>query len=69
VRKLSKRSNYLEEKIQEFVYDKPPLTQSIVLKTFELVQERNLSVEALAKIADREIDRLLRATERGGDAQ
>jgi hypothetical protein len=60
-------NNYLVEKIKEFVQDKDEFTKSLIVKTFELVQERNLSVEALAKIVDREIDRMLRSSQKGED--
>ncbi len=64
---LNKNNNYLVEKIKEFVQDKDEFTKSLILKTFELVQERNLSVEALAKKVDREIDRMLRSSQKGED--
>jgi hypothetical protein len=60
-------NNYLVEKIKEFVQDKDEFTKSLIIKTFELVQERNLSVEALAKKVDREIDRMLRSSQKGED--
>ncbi|MGG1558228.1 MULTISPECIES: hypothetical protein [Anoxybacillaceae] len=64
---MNKNNNYLVEKIKEFVQDKDEFTKSLILKTFELVQERNLSVEALAKKVDREIDRMLRSSQKGED--
>jgi len=64
---LNKNNNYLVEKIKEFVQDKDEFTKSLIVKTFELVQERNLSVEALAKKVDREIDRMLRSSQKGED--
>ncbi|REK60070.1 MAG: hypothetical protein C6P36_00650 [Geobacillus sp.] len=64
---MNKNNNYLVEKIKEFVQDKDEFTKSLIVKTFELVQERNLSVEALAKKVDREIDRMLRSSQKGED--
>ncbi|WP_273380363.1 hypothetical protein [Symbiobacterium thermophilum] len=64
---LNKNNNYLVEKIKEFVQDKDEFTKSLIVKTFELVQERDLSVEALAKKVDREIDRMLRSSQKGED--
>lgn len=64
---LNKNNNYLVEKIKKFVQDKDEFTKSLIVKTFELVQERDLSVEALAKKVDREIDRMLRSSQKGED--
>ncbi|BDG32560.1 hypothetical protein [Parageobacillus thermoglucosidasius] len=64
---MNKNNNYLVEKIKEFVQDKDEFTKSLIVKTFELVQERDLSVEALAKKVDREIDRMLRSSQKGED--
>ncbi|WP_280559793.1 hypothetical protein [Priestia megaterium] len=61
-----KNQQYLNEKVQEFVETLEPNTQTILLKTIEIVEQRNLSVETLAKKVDRQVDRILKDSQKGG---
>ncbi|MBU8852460.1 hypothetical protein BGM24_10780 [Bacillus sp. FJAT-26377] len=61
-----KNQQYLNEKVQEFVETLEPNTQTILLKTIKIVEQRNLSVETLAKKVDRQVDRILKDSQKGG---
>lgn len=61
-----KNQQYLNEKVQEFVETLEPNTQTILLKTIEIVEQRNLSVETLAKKVNRQVDRILKDSQKGG---
>jgi hypothetical protein len=64
---MSEKGHYLQEKINELVKEEEPITRQILLKTIEIVNQRNLSIEALAKKVDREIDRIISLSEQGGE--
>ncbi|MDX8047292.1 hypothetical protein SH601_15080 [Gracilibacillus sp. S3-1-1] len=57
---------YLQDKVQNFLQDKDEVTRDIVLATINTVNQRNLSTEALAKKVDRQIDQLLKETNKKG---
>lgn len=61
-----KQRDYLINRTAEFMEDLNPITKEILQSTIKLVQERNLSVEAFAKKADRDIDRILRSPQKRG---
>lgn len=62
---MTKQTPGLNERIYELIQKEEPISQQILIKTIELVSQKNLSVEALSKKVDREVDRIISTMEQG----
>lgn len=63
---MNEQTPDIQERILELIQEENPITQQILTKTIGLVNQKKLSIEALAKKVDREIDRIISSAEQGG---